>query len=247
MMFGKLLGRKKVAEGNVVPKAPDSAIEEVHTTDPLVHLRIGAGELLQRLLVSMKTEPGVHIESALAILGSLGGFSCIDSLLKQAAASGRSNRDCGIHALETSDGNRYHMGQPINDLLAGTKLSLWPLVAGMVDHLGSKDYPDFAEIAGHVAKTLGGPDFGHPRVPDRHQPHDLPINYVRDLWPLFLPQIEQRVPVLQERVTLFGFAIQNLMQMGKDAIPPAIAGKLVMDCAVPMSRLDPEKLWAKGD
>jgi hypothetical protein len=37
------------------------------------------------------------------------------------------------------------------------------------------------------------------------------------------------------------------MQMSKDAIPPAIAGKLVMECAVPMSRLDPEKLWAKGD
>lgn len=180
------------------------------------------------------------------MLGSLAGFCCIDSSLKQAAASGRSPLDYGIFDVETSDGNRYYLGDPINKQLAGTDLSLWSLVAGMINHLGSQDYPDFAEIAGHVAGTLGGPDFGRPRVADQHQPSDLPINYVRDLWPLFLPHIEKRVPVLQERVTLFGFAIQNSIQMGADVIPPAIAGKLVMECAVPMAKLDPAKLWSQG-
>ena len=244
-MFGKLFGKKKAVEEDVAQKALDAAIEKKRATDPLVHLKIGAQELVQTLLTSMKTERGVHIESVLAVLGSLGGFCCVDSALKRAAELGRSTRECGIHDVETSDGNRYYMGDPINKLLGERELSLGAMVAGMIHHLGSEDYPDLGEIAGHVAGTLGGPDFGRPRVPDQHQPGDLPINYVRDLWPLILPQVEHRVPVPLERVTLFGFAAQNVIQMGKDVIPPAVAGKLVMECAVPMAKLDPTRLWPK--
>jgi hypothetical protein len=191
----------------------------------------------------MKNERGVHVESLLGVLGSLAGFCCIDSALKQSAALGRDSREFGIVDVETSDGNSYYFGDPINSLLAGSNLSLWALVAGIVNHLGSDDYSDFQEIAGHVAGTLGAPEFGYPRLPDHHKLSDLPINYVQDIWPHVLPLIEKRAPALQERVTLFGFAVQNVIQMGKDVIPPAVAGKLVMECAVPMSKLNPAELW----
>lgn len=246
-MFGKIFGKKKdVVESQGQQKAAmlDAAIEQVRTDNPIVHLRIGAEELVQRLLAGMKTERGVHVESLLGILGSLAGFCVIDSVLKQVAAANRSTRECGIMDVETVDGSRYYLGDPVNHLLAGNDLSLWALVAGMINHLGSQEYPDFAEISGHVAGTLGGPEFGKPRVPDQHKPSDLPINYIRDLWPLVLPMIEHRAPVLQERVTLFGFAVQNVIQMGKDVISPAMAGKLVMECAVPMAKIDPAKLAA---
>lgn len=245
-MFGKFFGKKKdVTEDSGAGKAAllDAAIEKARETDPAVHLRIGAEELVQRLLAGMKTEDGVHIESLLGALGALAGFCCVDSTLKQAAALGRNTRDCGIVDVEMDDGSRYYLGEPINKLLAGIDLSLWSLTAGMINHLGSEDYPDFAEIAGHVSGTLGGPAFGLPRLPDKHRPGDLPINYVRALWPVLLPSIEHRAPTLQERVTLFGFAVQNVIKMGKDVIPPAIAGTLVMECAVPMSKLDPATLW----
>lgn len=246
-MFGKLFGKKKeVVEDETATKAAilDAAIEEARATNPVAHLKIGAEELVQRLLGSMQNERGVHVESLLAVLGSLAGFCCVDSVLKQATALGRTTRDCGIVDVETSDGGRYYLGDPINALLGETDRSLWALVAGIVNHLGSQDYPNFAEIAGHVAGTLGGSDFGVPRVPEKHRPSDLPINYVRNLWPAILPHIEHRVPLLQERVTLFGFAVQNVIQMGKDVIEPALAGKLVMECAVPMSKLDPARVWA---
>jgi len=246
IMFGGLFGKKKHSiddEASQKAALLDAAIEEARANNPVAHLKIGAEELVQRLIGSMQNEQGVHVESLLAMLGSLAGFCCVDSALKQAAALGRSTRDCGIADVETSDGGRYYLGDPINALLGETDLSLWALVAGMVNHLGSQDYPDFAEIAGHVAGTLGGPDFGIPRVPEQHRPSDLPINYVRNIWPVILPHVEHRVPLLQERVTLFGFAVQNVIQMGKDIIQPTLAGKLVMECAVPMSKLDPGKVW----
>lgn len=247
MMFGKLFGKKRSAVSNEAAQKRallDAAIESAREENPVAHLKIGAEELVQMLITGLKGERGVHVESLLGILGSLAGFCCIDSTLKQAAALGRSHREVGIMEVETSDGNRYYFGDPINNLLAGSDLSLWALVAGVVNHLGSQDYPDFQDIARHVGSTLGSPEFGRPRVPDQHKPGDLPVHYVRDLWPLVLPLLERRAPVLQERVTFFGFAVQNVMQMGKDVIAPAVAGKLVMECAVPMSKLDPSKFPA---
>lgn len=244
-VFGNLFGKKKnVVEDQDTQKSAtlDAAIERARANDPIVHLKIGAEELVQRLLTGMKNERGVHIESLLGILGSLAGFCVIDSILKQVVAPNRSTQECGIIDVEFEDGSHCYLGDPINHMLAGTDLSLWALVAGMINHLGGQEYPDFAEITAHVAGTLGGLEFGHPRVPEQHKPTDLPINYVRDLWPVVLPMIEQRVPVLQERAILFGFAAQNAIQMGKDVIPPAMAGKLVMECAVPMSKLDPARL-----
>jgi hypothetical protein len=253
-MFGRLFGRKKdvvedeAARDDSARKAAllDAAIEKERATNPVAHLKVGAEELVQRLLAGMQTERGVHVESLLGVLGSLAGFCCIDSALKQATALDINPQQCGIVDVETSDGRHYYFGEPINALLGGTDLSLWALVAGMVNHLGSQDYPDFAEIAQHVAATIGGAEFGRPRLTGQHQPGDLPINYVRDLWPAILPLVERRAPVFQERVTLFGFAVQNVIQMGKDVIPPAAAGKLVMECAVPMSKLDPARLWEES-
>lgn len=245
-MFGKFFSKKKKNDSDEHRQASalhENVIEGGNTANPYAHLKFGADELVQRLLIGMKTERGVHVESLLGVLGSLAGFCCIDSTLKQAVALGRNTRDCGIMDIETSDGNHFYLGEPINALLAGTDMSLWSLTAGIINHLGSQEYPNFAEIAGHVAAKLGGPEFGHPRVPEQHKPSDDPINYVRDLWPHILPLVEQFAPILHERVTLFGFAVQNVIVMGKDVIPPATAGKLVMECAVPMSRLDPDRLW----
>lgn len=247
MMFKRLFGRgKNSTEDNARRKSAtvNSVLQSVRRTDdPMIHLKVTGAELLRRLLDGMQTERGVHIESLLALLGSLAGFCCVDSTLKQASESGHNLRVLGILDVEMEDGTHYYLGDPINELLFSSKMSLWAMVAGMIDHLGSKDFPDFPEIAGHVATTLGGPEFGHPRLSGDHQPSDLPITYVRDIWPVILPQIETQVPVLRERVVVFGFAIQQAMEMGKDVIPPALAGQLVMECAVPMAKLDPEHLW----
>lgn len=251
-MLGKLFGRKKeevVAEDFAAQKAAllDAAIEDAKAQNPVVHLKLGAQDLVERLLVSMQNERGVHVESLLAVLGSLAGFCCLHSCLKQAEALGRNTRECGIVDFETAEGERYYLGPPINALLGESNLSLLALVMGMINHLGSQDYPDFPELAKHVVGTFGKPEFGIPRIPDQHQPGDLPINYVRAIWPQTLPHIEARVPILQERVMLFGFAIQTVMEMGKDVIPPALAGRLVMECAVPMSKVDPAALWPSDD
>jgi hypothetical protein len=238
-MFGKLFGKKPPA----VVQAP---AENAQPTDSVARLKLGAEELVQCLLGAMQTERGVHIESLLTALGSLAGFCCIDSTLKQVAAVGKTSREIGLVDVETKDGRRYYFGDPVNELLLEGKHSLWALVAGMVNHLGSQDYPDRADIAGHVAGSIGTEAFGIPRWPNQNEAGDLPINYVRAIWPTILPLVERYTTNMYERPVLFGFAIQNMIVMAKDVIPPAIAGKLIMECAVPMAKLDPTALWPDG-
>jgi hypothetical protein len=243
-MFRKLFGKRIETADNEVQKIAllDAAIENERANNPMAPLKIGAQELVEMLITVMKTERGVHVESLLAALGSLAGFCCVDSALKQAIALNKNTRECGIVDVEMSDGQRFYTGDAINYLLAEWETSLWALVAGIVNQLGSEDYPDFREIAVHVVKTFGDSKFGHPRVSETHKPHDIPINYVRYLWPLILPLVEKRALSSKDRTLLFGFALQNVIEMGKGVIPPSTAGKLVMECAVPMSRIDPARL-----
>ncbi|WP_024280330.1 hypothetical protein [Xanthobacter sp. 126] len=246
-MIAKLFGRGKMArEEQDRRKAATfkAVIDAARETNPVVHLKVCAEELVHRLFEAMKDEQGVHLDSLLAIIGSLGGFCCVDTALKQAAALKQSSREFGIVDVETHDGGRYYFGDPINYFLGESNMSLWGLVAGMINELGSEEYPDFPEIAGHVARTIGEPEFGFPRLPGHIEPRDLPVNYVRGAWPAVLPLVEHWVPVLEERVVVFGLAAQNVMQIGKDVIPPPVAGKLIMECAVPMAKLDPARLWA---
>jgi hypothetical protein len=255
-VFKRLFGKKTAAEGQVLDDSLtaeqqkgvvfDQALEDARMKDPLVPLRIGAQELVQMLIAGMKSERGVHVESLLAAVGSLAGFCCVDSTLKQVARTSKTPQEFGIIDVEMSDGRHYFLGDPINALLGGTDRSLWALVAGMANQLGTQDYPDFGDIAKHVAGSLGGDQFGLPRVPDNHRPGDLPINYVRNIWPAILPHLEKRAPDLRERVMLLGLATQEVMQMGKDVIDPALAAKLVMECAVPMAKLNPADLWPQA-
>lgn len=243
-MFGKLFGKRHEVTDEREQKAAllDAALENERASNPMAPLKIGAQELTEMLVSGMKTDHGVQIESLLAAMGSLAGFCCVDSSLKQAVALNKSTREFGIVDIEMSNGERFYTGDTINYLLAESETSLWALVAGIVNNLGSQDYPDVGEIAGYVVSTFGGSNFGHPRVPDNHRPHDLPINYVRALWPLVLPLLEKRAPAAKDRTLLIGLALQNVIAMGKDVISPSTAGKLAMECAVPMSRFDPARL-----
>ena len=165
-MFKRLFGRKPVADDRDTAPAPDEnqmkaaamdhALEEARKTDRIVPLRVGAQELVQMLLNAMKDGRGVHVESLLVTLGSLAGFCCVDSTLKQIALMGKTSREVGIIDVGMSNGQRYYLGDPINNLLAESDHSLWALVAGAANQLGTQDYPDFADIAKHVAGTLGG-------------------------------------------------------------------------------------------
>lgn len=213
------------------------AAEEKRKTDPLVGAKLGAKEINQRLINAMKNEKGVHVESILCALGALAGYSSQANLRAQALAKGLP--DSAVFTIvETADGKKYFFGDPLNQALAESQFSVWSLAAGAAQHNGCSSLPDLSEIFEYVSKTVGGTEFGIPRIPDGHQPGDTPINYVKALWPNLLPTIKKFCNQPPEWPILFGLAVQEVMDMSKGVIAPDLALKIVMESAIPMSKVD---------
>ncbi|SFU85505.1 hypothetical protein SAMN05216350_106214 [Polaromonas sp. YR568] len=213
------------------------AIEEKRKTDSLIGAKIGSKEVVQRLLSGMKTERGVHIESLLCALGSLAGYACQADLRQQAKKQGMAETSL-LMVVGTKDGKNFFFGDHLNKALAESQLSIWSLAAGAAQHNGCTKLPDVAEIFGYVTGTVGGESFGIPRLPDGHKPGDLPINYLKSLWPVMLNVIHPFCKESVEWPILFGFAIQEVMDLSKTAIKPDLALQVVMESAIPMSKVD---------
>jgi hypothetical protein len=213
------------------------AIEERRREDPLIGAKLGAKEINQRLINAMKGEKGVHVESFLCALGSLAGYACQANLRAQSLEKGLPQTSEFI-VVETKDGAKYFFGDPLNAALAESQHSVWSLAAGAAQHNGASTLPDVAEIFKHVTESVGGEAFGVPRVPEAHRAGDAPINYLKVLWPKLLPVVKQFCAKSGEWPVLYGLAIQEAIDMSKSVIAPEIAVSLVMESAIPMSKVD---------
>ncbi|MEJ6003253.1 hypothetical protein [Paucibacter soli] len=212
-------------------------IAERSKTDPLIGAKIGAKDVTQRLLNAMKTDRGVHVESLLCALGSLAGYSCQAALRALAAARGAPETSL-LTVIETQGGKTYFFGDHLNKPLAESQYSVWGLAAGGAQQAGCSSLPDINEIFKHVTSVVGTDAFGLPRIPEKNKPQDIPINYVRTLWPALFPIISKFCPNPEHWPILLSLSIQEVVGMGKAVIDPCLALQLVMESAVPMSKVN---------
>lgn len=245
-MFKKLLGR---LTGGTLPstlRATDperweaellERVREMSGDDPLIGAKVGGKELAERMMAAMSTERGVHIESILGALGSLAGYSCQASVRAQARSQGLDETARFVRA-EGADGKVYFFGDALNKPLAEDAYSVWGIAAGGAQLAGCADIPDPGEVFAHVARTVGSAEFGLPRLPPGHPMHDTPLNYLEAFWPEVFPMISRFCAGPEHWPILLGLAIQEIMGRGRHALDPCLALKIVMECAVPMSKVD---------
>jgi hypothetical protein len=218
-------------------EALTEAIRARRKDDPLIGAKLGAKDIFERVVTSMKNARGVHVESLLCALGALAGYACQANLRAQALAKGISET-APFQKLTTTDGKQYFFGDLLNSALADSQYSVWSIVGGAVQHAGAKDFPDLKEIFQHTSSVLGTDQFGIPRVPEKHTAGDRPINYLKAMWPALFPTVKLYCPNPQEWPVLYSLAIQEAIYAGKTAIDPGVAFRIVMESAVPMSKVD---------
>ena len=126
----------------------------------------------------------------------------------------------------------------LNEALAGSQYSVWGLVGGAAQQAGAKEFPDLNEVFQHTASVLGSEQFGVPRVPDNHKPADIPLNFLKALWPALLPTVKLFCPNPVDWPILYSLAIQEAIHAGKDSLDPSMAFRIVMESAIPMSKVD---------
>ncbi len=227
---------------HIIEETLQRAIAEQKKKDPLVGVKIGSRELTNYLLDALKDEQGVHIESILSLLGALAGFACQIAARNHLEEATGEIPDNEFVAVGTDSGQTFFFGDAINRPLAEDEYSIWSLAAGAAQHLGCEDLPDIDDIFRHVAATVGTEDFGLPRIPDDHRPMDTPLNFLKFVWPRVFPLVEKFCETPAEWPILFGLAVQEIVILGKEAIDPGLAVMIVMESAIPMSKIDPGEI-----
>lgn len=227
-LFGK--GRPKPELPAEKPRTQDL------TADAFTGARHASREVLGLVMAALKDQRGIHLESLFCALGALAGRACQESVRARALAEGKA-AEAYFEVVTTTDGKRYYFGDALNQPLAEDRVSLWSLVAGAAAHDGAKQLPDLNEIFAHHARLLGSEHFGVPRLPPEHPAQGRPLDYATKLWPAVRPVVAEFAGEPKMWPVAIGLAIQELMAQTRGNVPPEIVARIVMESAIPVSKV----------
>jgi hypothetical protein len=115
---------------------------------------------------------------------------------------------------------------------------VWSLAGGPAESLGAS-LPDIEAILKHYAGKVGGEEFFQPNLPDTHKPRQLPIHALKSYW----MDVRSIMDSYQVDPLFYGWtpalAAQRLIFQTKDMLNPKMAAQVIMDAAVPMSKVSP--------
>lgn len=185
---------------------------------------------------------GNQVESVLSALGASAGFGTQMAIREGFIKPGIVPADQAFVILRARNGERYFYGDFLNHGLFESgkrQITVWSLVGGGAQKAGAKTLPDIVEIVKYNASTLGTNAFGIPRLPKGHQPSELPKAVLSQTW----PHVQSILKSQNIDPTVWGWtlamAAQNVIIQNKNKIDPALAAKIVMESALPMSKVDP--------
>ncbi len=184
---------------------------------------------------------GIHIETLLSALGAMAGFGCQIAVREVLVKTGRMPLESAFVVVRGVDGARYFMGDQLNQPLLQSRVSVWSLVAGAVQHTGAP-LPDINDIVRRTVSSVGSRDFGTLSVHADHQPGERPIDTLKRQW----AGAYKALKVLDADPFFtgwyFALAAQMLILKGRTIIDPTLAGQIVMEAAVAMAKIDPKAI-----
>lgn len=208
------------------------------------------GHVRDNLMAFMKNERGIHAESLMVAIGALAGHAALHATFAVAAAE---PAKASLVTVETSDGATYYAGDTLNAFLIPENpeiVSLWGLIAAAALALGvpQAELPDYVGIFRRAATTLGTPAFGQVDVPENHTPGATPRQFLDAFWPSIRRLLGWSNPTLAGGHTLptrywpyvFGMVARQYIEMTRDVLDPRLSLRLIMEAAIPMSKVDPK-------
>jgi hypothetical protein len=223
------------------------AQEQAMPPKPPAPFEVAAHAIRDDLLARYRTASGApDLAGVFNVLGALAGFGCQMAVREGLVKTGLVPQDKAFAVVETKDGGKYFFGAVLDSCLIGGgqgQISMWTLVAGAAQSAGAKELPNIKEIAGRDARTLGSAEFGVPQVPERYRTN-LPLAVLKKEWP------QAQAVLLADKVDpkfwgwTFALAAQHLILAHKDDFDPAAAATIVVEAAMPMSKMDPAVIMA---
>jgi len=248
MSFGK---RRYTApappRGPAALALPPSPLPNARRISPDL-LQIGNGEddsaggaaRIVRFLLEAYDDGEVNAATVLNAAGALAGFAAQEAIWEGLVRNGQMEPAHAFARVEKL-GETYFFGDLLNTILASTKeghLSVWTFVAGAAVSLGAPTLPPVAPMFEHCAGTVGTKAFGIPVLPFHIKLKELPRQALRH-WPQIKSiLLSAGVEPLHWPLEI-GVAAQKIILLTKDSLPADFGALVVMQAAIPMSKIDP--------
>ena len=196
---------------------------------------------IEQWLVKELRHVDARRETILTAVGALAGFAAQHGIWEAVVKPGKMALQQAFVIVETRSGETYFFGDFLNNILATQKpeyLSVWKIVGSAAKAMGATELPDLVPMFKYSAETVGSPQFGIPNLPESHTPSLLPRDALIRFWPGALKMLRVGADPLTCAVDVATAAEQLMLSM-KGEIDPALAARIVMEAAIPMSKVDP--------
>jgi hypothetical protein len=216
---------------------------------------LAADDLSSTLLTWLTGElrEGKHVqhEAVLCALGALSGYAAQQAIREAVVKPGKLSLDQAFVVIETRSGEVFFFGDLLNAVIVSKDAaqggaresghaSIWKIVSSAGYEAGALNLPDVTDMIKHCAATVGSQDFGIPRVPEAHMPEIMPREALSRFWHAARRKLTGSEPMSWP--LHLALAAHKLIVDIKDQVRPDIAVQIVMEAAVPMSKIDPVTL-----
>ena len=215
-------------------------------------------ELVDWLQFELRRGRDTQQEAVLCALGALAGYAAQQAIREALVKTGKLTLDQAFAVIETRSGEVFFFGELLNAVIVAKDgarnssngngaanggpghASIWKIVSDGGRDAGAINLPDVTDIIKNCAATVGRDEFGIPRVADAHMPNILPREAVSRFWPAARRKLAGKDPMSWP--LHLAMAARSLIVSLKHAVRPDIAVQIVMEAAVPMSKIDPVSL-----
>ncbi len=260
-MFSRAKAESKAEPGAAGPDAETTASRWPWEPDQSVAAQLAIGSLLKFFPKSLAQNGRLQVETLFCVVGALTGFAAQYAVRQEHIASGNAKEAEVFVVAQAPDGERYYFGDRLNAILVPEALesrAVLSILGGEALKLGAakEELPDCHEIFERTAKSIGTPAFGVPELPPGHKSFLMPRRAVEIFWPS-VRTVFTREPV----VPVAGFKLveprhwplvlaavaASYMAATKQSLPPALALKIFMEAAIPMSKIDQTAVHFVGE
>jgi hypothetical protein len=207
--------------------------------------REAAGRTIATMLVAKELRQGgpIHLETILTEIGALAGFAAQMSVRKAIIEPQKLDLNEILPEVVTTSGEKYYFSDTLNwivfENLARPPYSIWAYVLDAVPQASRASMPDMEDIVSHAARTIGTFRFGVPRLPTEHAPRKTPRAALAQHWTDVLEELRARARTPSDWPYDLSFAACWQMLNGRDRLALPLAATIVMEAAIPMSKVDP--------
>lgn len=185
----------------------------------------------------------VHPETLLTEIGALAGFSVQMSVRKSVIERQGLPPETVLVEVATRNGEVFYFSDLMNWMLFENMVrppySVWAYVLAAVPPDSQAQLPDISEIVSHAARSIGTRHFGVPRLPRERMPHKMPRAALDEHWQMVRAEFEGAGRDASCWPYDLAAAAQWQMLNGRGTLDVPLAAKIVMEAAIPMSKVDP--------